>query len=90
MIVLKVRNTLHHCLIVLESMFLSPLLFESVKPSRLYCNCLKLLWELTQQVSDEGDVLYVFPKDYRSSLTSKSLRMKYEPLLEKLKVSSLI
>ncbi|KAG0597910.1 hypothetical protein M758_12G030100 [Ceratodon purpureus] len=37
------------------------------------------------EVSDEGDVLYVLPKDYRSNLTSKSLRMKYEPLLEKLK-----
>lgn len=37
------------------------------------------------EVSDEGDVLYVLPKDYRSNLASKSLRMKYEPLLEKLK-----
>ncbi|KAG0567989.1 hypothetical protein M758_7G174500 [Ceratodon purpureus] len=37
------------------------------------------------EVSDEGDVLYVLPKDYRANLTSKSLRMKYEPLLEKLK-----
>jgi hypothetical protein len=34
-------------------------------------------------------VLYVLPKDYRANLTSKSLRMKYEPLLEKLKVSLL-
>nr|PNR27888.1 hypothetical protein PHYPA_028480 [Physcomitrium patens] len=37
------------------------------------------------EVSDEGDVLYVLPKDYRANLTSKSLRLKYEPLLEKLK-----
>ena len=44
-------------------------------------------WNREQQVSDEGDVLYVLPKDYRANLTSKSLRMKYEPLLEKLKVS---
>lgn len=38
------------------------------------------------QVSDEGDVLYVFPKDYRSNLTAKSFRMKVEPFLEKAKV----
>ncbi|XP_008787778.1 uncharacterized protein At5g03900, chloroplastic isoform X2 [Phoenix dactylifera] len=37
------------------------------------------------EVSDEGDVLYVFPRDYRSKLAAKSLRMKIEPLLDKLK-----
>ncbi|CAO2824041.1 unnamed protein product [Amaranthus hypochondriacus] len=37
------------------------------------------------EVSDEGDVLYVFPKDYRSRLTSKSFRMKIEPWAEKAK-----
>ncbi|ONK64449.1 uncharacterized protein A4U43_C04F20350 [Asparagus officinalis] len=36
-------------------------------------------------VSDEGDVLYVFPRDYRSKLAGKSFRMKVEPLLDKLK-----
>ncbi|KAK4354180.1 hypothetical protein RND71_026374 [Anisodus tanguticus] len=39
------------------------------------------------EVSDEGDVLYVFPKDYRSNLTAKSFRMKIEPLLEKAKLA---
>lgn len=38
------------------------------------------------QVSDEGDVLYIFPKDYRSKLAAKSIMMKLEPLLEKGKV----
>lgn len=37
------------------------------------------------EVSDEGDVLYVFPKDYRSRLVGKSLRMKIEPWAEKAK-----
>lgn len=37
------------------------------------------------EVSDEGDVLYVFPKDYRSNLAAKSLRIKLEPLFEKAK-----
>ncbi|KAK1276216.1 hypothetical protein QJS04_geneDACA011757 [Acorus gramineus] len=37
------------------------------------------------EVSDEGDVLYVFPRDYRSKLAAKSFRMKIEPLLEKAK-----
>ncbi|KAL8132053.1 hypothetical protein AgCh_007808 [Apium graveolens] len=37
------------------------------------------------EVSDEGDVLYVFPKDYRSKLATKSLRIKFEPFLEKAK-----
>ncbi|KAI3471935.1 hypothetical protein Pfo_028623 [Paulownia fortunei] len=31
------------------------------------------------EVSDEGDVLYVFPKDYRSKLAAKSFGMKIEP-----------
>ncbi|XP_077241291.1 iron-sulfur cluster biosynthesis family protein [Tasmannia lanceolata] len=39
------------------------------------------------EVSDEGDVLYVFPKDYRSKLATKSFRMKIEPLLEKSKAA---
>ncbi|PHU00588.1 hypothetical protein BC332_30375 [Capsicum chinense] len=39
------------------------------------------------QVSDEGDVLYVFPKDYRSNLMAKSFKMKIEPLLEKAKLA---
>ncbi|XP_028556807.1 uncharacterized protein At5g03900, chloroplastic [Dendrobium catenatum] len=39
-------------------------------------------------VSDEGDVLYVFPKDYRSKLAAKSFRLKVEPLLDKLKGAS--
>lgn len=39
-------------------------------------------------MSDEGDVLYVFPKDYRTKLASKSLRIKIEPFLEKAKVES--
>ncbi|KAM1638579.1 hypothetical protein ACFX13_008659 [Malus domestica] len=37
------------------------------------------------EVSDEGDVLYVFPKDYRAKLLGKSLRMRVEPVLEKAK-----
>lgn len=37
-------------------------------------------------MSDEGDVLYVFPKDYRSKLASKSFKIKIEPLVEKAKV----
>ncbi|XP_052170668.1 uncharacterized protein At5g03900, chloroplastic [Diospyros lotus] len=37
------------------------------------------------EVSDEGDILYVFPKDYRSKLAAKSFRMKIEPFLEKAK-----
>ncbi|XP_065878149.1 uncharacterized protein At5g03900, chloroplastic [Euphorbia lathyris] len=37
------------------------------------------------EVSDEGDVLYVFPKDYRSKLAAKSFRMKIEPLVDKAK-----
>lgn len=37
-------------------------------------------------MSDEGDVLYVFPKSYRTNLSAKSFKMKIEPLLEKTKV----
>uniref|UniRef100_A0A1J3K4S0 Uncharacterized protein, chloroplastic n=1 Tax=Noccaea caerulescens TaxID=107243 RepID=A0A1J3K4S0_NOCCA len=37
------------------------------------------------EVSDEGDVLYVFPKDYRTKLATKSLRIQIEPFLEKAK-----
>ncbi|PKA62372.1 Uncharacterized protein AXF42_Ash009257 [Apostasia shenzhenica] len=40
------------------------------------------------EVSDEGDVLYVFPKDYRAKLAAKSFRMKVEPVLDKLKSAS--
>ncbi|KAI3984615.1 hypothetical protein MKX01_003978 [Papaver californicum] len=35
------------------------------------------------EVSDEGDVLYVFPRDYRTKLVAKSFRLKIEPWLEK-------
>ncbi|XP_058222602.1 uncharacterized protein At5g03900, chloroplastic isoform X2 [Rhododendron vialii] len=42
-------------------------------------------WRWFQQVSDEGDVLYVFPKDYRSKLAAKSFRMKIEPFIDKAK-----
>ncbi|GMH09921.1 hypothetical protein Nepgr_011762 [Nepenthes gracilis] len=37
------------------------------------------------EVSDEGDVLFVFPKDYRSKLAAKSFRMKVEPWVERAK-----
>ncbi|KAJ6792920.1 uncharacterized protein M6B38_114035 [Iris pallida] len=40
------------------------------------------------EVSDEGDVLYVFPRDYRSKLVAKSFRMKVEPLLDKVKAGA--
>lgn len=39
-------------------------------------------------MSDEGDVLYVFPRDYRTKLAAKSLRIQIEPYLEKAKVVS--
>nr|KYP37916.1 Uncharacterized protein At5g03900 family [Cajanus cajan] len=39
------------------------------------------------EVSQEGDVLYVFPKDYRSRLGAKSFRIKVEPLFEKAKAA---
>eukprot|EP00245_Coleochaete_scutata_P013752 TRINITY_DN569_c0_g1_i1.p1 TRINITY_DN569_c0_g1~~TRINITY_DN569_c0_g1_i1.p1 ORF type:complete len:569 (-),score=108.19 TRINITY_DN569_c0_g1_i1:162-1868(-) len=37
------------------------------------------------EVSDEGDVLYGFPSNYRSNLTSKSLALKVEPVFAALK-----
>ncbi|XP_022925696.1 uncharacterized protein At5g03900-like [Cucurbita moschata] len=40
------------------------------------------------EVSDEGDVLYVFPKDYRSKLAAKSFWIKFEPLIEKSKAAA--
>ncbi|XP_028773079.1 uncharacterized protein At5g03900, chloroplastic [Neltuma alba] len=39
------------------------------------------------EVSEEGDILYVFPKDYRSKLAAKSFRIKAEPFLEKAKAT---
>ncbi|KAK7259986.1 hypothetical protein RIF29_25651 [Crotalaria pallida] len=39
------------------------------------------------EVSEEGDILYVFPKDYRSKLNAKSFRIKAEPFVEKLKAA---
>ncbi|KAJ8542339.1 hypothetical protein K7X08_017205 [Anisodus acutangulus] len=40
------------------------------------------------EVSDEGDVLYVFPENYWSNLAAKSFRIKVEPLLEKAKMAT--
>ncbi|KAM7265380.1 hypothetical protein ACFE04_003063 [Oxalis oulophora] len=40
------------------------------------------------EVSDEGDVLYVFPWDYRTKLTAKSFRVRFEPLVEKTKAAA--
>ncbi|XP_078157267.1 iron-sulfur cluster biosynthesis family protein isoform X2 [Carex rostrata] len=37
------------------------------------------------EVSDEGDVLYTFPSNYRSNLAAKSFKLKVEPLVEKAK-----
>ncbi|KAL9261551.1 hypothetical protein AKJ16_DCAP26885 [Drosera capensis] len=37
------------------------------------------------EVSDDGDVLFVFPKDYRGKLASKSFRLKVEPWVDKAK-----
>ncbi|WVZ75159.1 hypothetical protein U9M48_023243 [Paspalum notatum var. saurae] len=37
------------------------------------------------EVSEEGEVLYVFPKDYRAKLAGKSFRMRVEPLVDKAK-----
>jgi hypothetical protein len=42
------------------------------------------------QVSEEGDILYVFPKDYRSKLGAKSFRIKAEPFIEKAKVFRIV
>ncbi|KAL2336480.1 hypothetical protein Fmac_010926 [Flemingia macrophylla] len=39
------------------------------------------------EVSQDGDVLYVFPKDYRSRLGAKSFRIKAEPVFEKAKAA---
>ncbi|TKY63263.1 hypothetical protein E2542_SST13132 [Spatholobus suberectus] len=39
------------------------------------------------EVSEEGDVLYVFPKDYRSRLGAKSFKIKAEPFFEKAKAA---
>ncbi|XP_061360665.1 uncharacterized protein At5g03900, chloroplastic [Gastrolobium bilobum] len=39
------------------------------------------------EVSDEGDILYVFPKDFRSKLGAKSFRIKAEPFIEKAKAA---
>jgi len=36
-------------------------------------------------VSEDGEVLYVFPKDYRAKLAGKSFRMRVEPLVDKAK-----
>ncbi|KAK0585139.1 hypothetical protein LWI29_023912 [Acer saccharum] len=40
------------------------------------------------EVSDEGDVLYVFSKNYRAKLAAKSFRLKIEPLLDKAKAAA--
>ncbi|XP_015898793.3 uncharacterized protein At5g03900, chloroplastic [Ziziphus jujuba] len=40
------------------------------------------------EVSDEGDVLYVFPKDYRAKLAAKSFRIKLEPIFDKAKATA--
>ncbi|KAH9315523.1 hypothetical protein KI387_024150, partial [Taxus chinensis] len=37
------------------------------------------------EVSDEGDVLYVFPSDYQVKLAAKSLRLRFKPVVDKLK-----
>ncbi|KAE8718962.1 hypothetical protein F3Y22_tig00109983pilonHSYRG00012 [Hibiscus syriacus] len=39
------------------------------------------------EVSDEGDVLYVFPKDYRAKLAGKSFRIKFEPWVDNSKAA---
>ncbi|GKV31805.1 hypothetical protein SLEP1_g40470 [Rubroshorea leprosula] len=40
------------------------------------------------EVSDEGDVLYVFPKDYRAKLAAKSFKIRIEPLVDKTKAAA--
>ncbi|TXG58265.1 hypothetical protein EZV62_016094 [Acer yangbiense] len=40
------------------------------------------------EVSDEGDILYVFSKNYRAKLAAKSFRLKIEPLLDKAKATA--
>ncbi|CAN6244549.1 unnamed protein product [Urochloa humidicola] len=37
------------------------------------------------EVSEDGEVLYVFPKEYRTKLAGKSFRMRVEPLVDKAK-----
>lgn len=58
--------------------------------SILYCywRAIEIIWSL--QVSEEGDILYVFPKNYRSKLGAKSFRIKAEPLIEKAKVLKIV
>ncbi|XP_062005322.1 uncharacterized protein At5g03900, chloroplastic-like [Rosa rugosa] len=54
-------------------------------------NALQALASDTQgflEVSDEGDVLYVFPRDYRAKLVGRSFIMRVEPLLEKAKAGA--
>ncbi|XP_038702225.1 uncharacterized protein At5g03900, chloroplastic isoform X2 [Tripterygium wilfordii] len=55
---------------------------------RLSLLILMASWRWFQQVSDEGDVLYVFPKDYRSKLAAKSFRIKIEPFIDKTKAAA--
>jgi len=38
----------------------------------------------TLQVSDKGDVVYVFPDNPRAAILAKSFRLRYEPLLKKI------
>ncbi|KAL3825765.1 hypothetical protein ACJIZ3_021794 [Penstemon smallii] len=40
------------------------------------------------EVSDDGDVLYVFPEDYRLKLAAKSFWIRTEPFLEKGKMAT--
>lgn len=47
------------------------------------------IWCLLQ-VSEEGDILYVFPKDYRLKLGAKSFKIKAEPFFEKAKVLRIV
>ncbi|KAL6521105.1 hypothetical protein OROGR_017674 [Orobanche gracilis] len=54
----------------------------------LISSSLPLLWQANQKVSEEGDVLYVFPMDYRLKLAAKSFTMKIEPMLEKGKIAA--
>ncbi|KAI4356444.1 hypothetical protein L6164_000466 [Bauhinia variegata] len=39
------------------------------------------------EVSEEGDILFVFPKDYRSKLAAKSFKIKAEPFIDKAKAT---
>ncbi|PRQ43942.1 hypothetical protein RchiOBHm_Chr3g0473761 [Rosa chinensis] len=54
-------------------------------------NALQALASDTQgflEVSDEGDVLYVFPRDYRAKLVGRSFIMRVEPQLEMAKAGA--